>query len=143
MGILEQYQKQRKIDKENENNEFPKNSNLNEEQREEYEKLLSDMRNSEEDMENAFHKRMNDMKKMTEDQLTSNDVEVKVKVRRVYCPECGKELIADGPAMYNPFTMTKICKHTCSCGTCFNLEHAYPRLVFEDKEGNEHKAFGE
>ena len=46
------------------------------------------------------------------------------------------------PGMFNPFTFEKVCKHTCKkCGKNYNLEFAYPRLVFLDNNGEEIPAF--
>lgn len=71
------------------------------------------------------------------------DNDIKVKVIHAYCPNCGSELTADGPKMYNPFTMESIAKHDCKqCGKTYNLENAYPRIAIIDMNGMEVKAYG-
>lgn len=56
MGILDKYRAELSKDKENENNNFPEGSHLDETQRKEYEKRLSELRNDQNDIENAYHK---------------------------------------------------------------------------------------
>lgn len=65
-----------------------------------------------------------------------------ITVKRAYCEECGEELISAIPPMFNPYTLERICKHTCKkCGKEYNLEYAYPRLVIKDNNGNEIPAY--
>ena len=148
MGILDDYKAQLEKDRENEDTMFPEGSELNETQRTEYEKRLQELRNDPNDMENVYRRKKAEMKEMSEEQMTeqnlikSQDVE-KVIVKHAYCSECGEELISNAPPMFNPFTFERICKHTCSkCGAVFNLEHAYPRFVLLDNNGEEIPAFG-
>lgn len=147
MGILDQYKMQLAKDRENENNDFPEDSNLNESQRSEYEEKLKELRNSECDMEAIYRKAISEMKKMSEAQMEESSMirvedDIKVSVKHAYCEECGEELISNVPLMFNPYTLEKMCKHTCSkCGKTYNLEYAYPRLVFTDNKGNEIPAF--
>lgn len=147
MGILDEYRAELNKDKEYENNMFPEGSELNETQREEYEKCLNKLRSDPNDIENAYRKKMSEMKQMNESEMTVKnlikDQEVKkIIVKHAYCSECGEELISKTPPMFNPFTKESICKHTCSkCGTEFNLEHAYPRFALIDENNNEIIAF--
>ena len=148
MGILDEYKAQLANDREREDKLFPEDSQLNESQREEYEKRLQELRHSSDDMENVYRKKMLEMKQMTEtemgekDLIKEEDIE-KVIVKHAYCSESGEELISNAPPMFNPFTFERICKHTCSkCGAVFNLEHAYPRFVLLDNNGEEIPAFG-
>ena len=146
-SILEEYINQLNIDKENENNDFPQGSTLTDDDKEEYEKFLTELRDSNLKIEKEYEKKKKEMEKITEQKLISInriiDEEVSVNVRHAYCDDCGEELICDGPPMFNPYTMEKICKHVCKkCGKVFNLEYAYPRTIFVNKYGNEINAFG-
>jgi len=147
MGILDQYKVQLAEDRKKEDNLFPEDSQLNENQRSEYEKRLEELRNSSDDMENVYRKKMAEMKQMSENEMTEKelikeeDVE-KIIVKHAYCSECGEELISNAPPMFNPFTFERVCKHTCTkCGAIFNLEYAYPRLAFMNNKGEEIPAF--
>ena len=147
MGILDQYKKQLEIDKENENMNFPEGSQLKEEQREEYEKCLNELRNNKVDMENVYQQKKMEMIHFKEDEMIENnlikDEEVKkVIVKHAYCDQCGEELISNAPPMFNPFTFEKVCKHVCTkCGRIFDLEYAYPRLAFINEYNEEIPAF--
>lgn len=67
----------------------------------------------------------------------------KTIVKHAYCENCNAELISSAPPMFNPFTLEKICKHVCpKCGVEYNLEYAYPRLVFLNSENKEIEAYG-
>ena len=148
MGILDDYRAELSKDKENENNNFPEGSHLDETQRKEYEKRLSELRNNQNDIENAYRKKMLEMKQMSENDMSDKnlikDQEVKkIIVKHAYCSECGEELISKTPPMFNPFTLERICKHTCQkCGTVFNLQYSYPRFALIDENNNEIIAFG-
>lgn len=142
MGILDQYKAQLALDKENENNDFPEGSCLTEEQREEYENKLYELRNDSNDMEKTYQLKKNSMTKKTEAELTESglitEVEAdKITIKHAYCDECGEELISNAPPMFNPFTFEKVCKHECKCGKIFDLDYAYPRLVVYNKIGEE------
>lgn len=146
-SILEQYMNQLKIDRENENDEFPEDSMLSENEREEYKNLLKELRDKTSEVEEQYLEKKREMQTVTEKQMCDNgsitDEEVSVRVRHAYCDACGEELISNCPPMFNPYTMEKICKHTCSkCGKVFNLEYAYPRTVFINVDGKEINAFG-
>lgn len=147
MGILDQYKVQLAKDKENENNDFPEDSNLDESQRSEYEKRLNELRNDENYMENVHRRIMSEMKHMTEEQMEQSNMfkvesDIKLFVKHAYCEDCGEELISNTPPMFNPFTFEKFCKHTCSkCGKIYNFEYAYPRLVVTDNNGTEIPVF--
>lgn len=147
MGILDEYKAQLEKDKKNENVSFPEESQLKEEQKEEYVKILKELRNNSNDMENNYRKKMAEMKRMSENdmesnKLISNEIVEKVIVKHAYCEECGEELISNAPPMFNPFTFERVCKHTCTkCGKIYNLEFAYPRLAFFNNKGEELPAF--
>ena len=143
MGILDDYELEYEKDKKNENNDFPEGSELKEEQRKDYEDILNKLRNRQDDIRNAF----NSMKNMNEEEMTANELikeedVKKVVVKHAYCDECGEELISKTPPMFNPYTLEKICKHTCAkCGKTYNLEYAYPRLAFINENNEEIQAF--
>lgn len=147
MGILDDYKAQLAEDREKEDKIFPENSHLTESQREEYQKRLQELRNNANDMENVYRKKMAEMRQMTEHEMTDNDLIKeedieKIIVKHAYCSECGEELISNAPPMFNPFTLERVCKHTCTkCGAIFNLEYAYPRLAFINNKGEEIPAF--
>ena len=148
MGLLDQYKAELAKDREKEDTLFPEDSQLDESQRSEYEKRLNELRNDPNDMENVYQRKMAEMKKMSEEEMNDinliKDEEIdKVIVKHSYCSECGEELISNAPPLFNPFTFERICKHTCTkCGAVFNLEHAYPRVVFLNNKGEEIPAFG-
>ena len=79
--------------------------------------------------------------KISEESLISTDKlaveDATVKVKRAYCPHCGKEIVSKLPSMWNPYTGEKICRYDCECGFKANLEYTYPRLIILDKDGNE------
>lgn len=146
-SILDKYKEQVKIDKENENNDFPENSQLKENQRAEYEKVLNELRNNSISIENQYQKKMSEMKTMTEEQMQEANMfkdvdEIHFSVKQAYCEDCGEELISNAPPLFNPFTFEKVCKHTCTkCGKIYNFEYAYPRLVVTDNNGKELPVF--
>ena len=97
-----------------------------------------------EDKELLYKSKMIEMNEssMEEKGLIKNSDVNKIIIKHAYCEECGEELISDAPPMFNPFTFEKVCKHTCKkCGKVYNLEFAYPRLVFLDNNGEEIPAF--
>lgn len=168
MGILDQYKKALEEEKE-QNMDFPTDSNLTEKDKEAYEAALKKMRNadfSKEEVQEAINNSRKNMgalgeehnggsnentmrmqltkitdSEMFEKGLLTNESISDIKVIRAYCPKCGKELISKAPAMYNPFTMEKVCIHEC-CNTKFNLDKTYPHIAYYDSEGNEITAFG-
>ena len=147
MGILDEYRKQLEIDKQNENNDFPEGTHLKEEQREEYENVLKGLKNNEFDMEQAYQRKKSEMRQLKEEEMLENklitdeNVE-KIVIKHAFCEDCGEELISNAPPMFNPFTFEKVCKHTCTkCGKIYNLEFAYPRLAFYNKDNKEIIAF--
>ena len=55
-----------------------------------------------------------------------------------YCPSCGSEIVSQVPVIVNHALNERIGRYECpSCGEKLNLDHAYPRVVFFDKDGNE------
>lgn len=168
MGILDQYKKALEEEKE-QNMDFPTDSNLTEKDKEAYEAALKKMRNgnfSKEEVQEAINNSRKNMSalgeehksgsnenimrmeltkitdsEMLEKGLLTNESVSDIKVIRAYCPKCGKELVSKAPAMYNPFTMEKVCIHEC-CSTKFNLDKTYPHIAYYDSEGNEIHSFG-
>lgn len=147
MGILDEYKQQLEKDRQNEETVFPEGNEWSETERAEYVKRVNELRNDPNDMENAYRKKMSEMSHLTEEEMTTQNLIVeedvdKVIVKHAYCSECGEELISEAPPMFNPFTFERICRHTCKkCGKMFNLEFAYPRLAFINKDGVEIPAF--
>lgn len=156
MGILDNYMRQVEEDKNKENDDFDmtfldedtdnvgkKPSQYNQSEKEEFVKQLQKLRSDPNDIMNKFY---NEFEQINENTLQISDhisdVSVSVYVRRAYCHNCGKELISKAPVMFNPYTGEKIAKYECSCGAKYNLEYAYPRVIFKDDNGNEINAFG-
>lgn len=161
MGILDDYKKQFELDAETQNNNAPVDGiNMTENEYDEYQKRLNEMRNEikeadekynpstsesnnnvfSSDVMGQFNEKYN---KYTEAELKVTSEEVKPIIKRAFCPKCGKEIINTAPVMFNPFTMDKICKYDCECGWKANLDYAYPRVVFVDKYNynNEFEAY--
>lgn len=143
-SILERFKKQVEEDRLNENNELPEDTSLsNPIYKKEYEKKLEELRNSADDIENKYKQEMKRLVHLKENELSKDnkikEVEItKITVKHAYCTNCGAELTSAGPTMFNPFTMEKQNIHTCkNCDMKYNLEYAYPRFVFYDKNGNE------
>lgn len=120
---------------------------LSEDEQKAYAEELDKQRNSEYSMEAQYKKRMAAITKLTEDEMIEQghikpqDVS-SIKVLHAYCTECGEELVSDTPTCFNAYTMEKISIHNCKkCGKKYNLEYAYPRVVFLDEDGNEIIAF--
>ena len=166
MSILDQYKKA--IEEEVENMDFPTDSALTEKDKEAYEAALKKLRKAEYSTDEVNEAINNSKKNMAslgethsggsnenamkitmeritdEDLLKDNLLRVcsisDIKVIRAYCPKCGKELVSKAPAMYNPFTMTRVCLHEC-CDTKYNLDRTYPHIAFYDEDGNEIESF--
>lgn len=139
MGILDNYLAAASEDRENTLNE--ENLDLSEYEQD-VQTELEKLRNDPNDMMNQF---MQNYPQVSEQEMIEGklvkDSPVTPVVRRVYCPECGKELTSKNPLMLNPFTGQRIAKHECSCGYKANLEYAYPRIVFVDENNEEVMAF--
>lgn len=144
MSILDDYLKQKEID-DKKNDDFVNDTSMSEEEIKYYKKEIEDQRNSDLDIQKQYEKFHQTYVKKTETELKNenmlNDEDVKVVVRHVNCPQCGRELISKTPVIFNPFTMEKIAKHDCECGYKCNLEYAYPRVVFVNSENKEINAF--
>lgn len=78
---------------------------------------------------------------LTDAELNTERVDVKPVVIRAFCPHCGREIKNTVPVLYNPFSFAKVCIYDCECGLHTELDHAYPRVVFVDKENNEYDAW--
>lgn len=140
-SILDNYKKQLEEDKTNFNEE-----ELLDTVGSETVKAVQELKNDPNDMENIYKAFQKEFPKMAETEFdekgnTFTDRGATIYIKHVYCPNCGKELISKSPIMYNPFTLEKVAKHECSCGFKANLEHAYPRIMFIDQNGEEIKAF--
>jgi hypothetical protein len=166
MSILDQYKKA--IEEEEENMNFPTDSELTDKDKDAYETVLRKMRNgdysadevneaisnSRKNMANLGEKHSGgvneqaikvNMERITDDALLKDNLLKEgsisdIKVIRAYCPKCGKELVSKAPSMYNPFTMEKVCIHEC-CGTKYNLDRSYPHIAFYDEDENEINSF--
>lgn len=166
MGILDQYKKA--LAEEKENMDFPTDSELTEKDKEAYETALKKMRkgeystdevneainNSQKNMANLGGKHNGganekaikvNMERVTDETLLKENLlrEISIsdiKVIRAYCPKCGKELVSKAPAMYNPFTMERVCIHEC-CDTKYNLDRTYPHIAFYDEDGSEIESY--
>ena len=119
--------------------------NYSDQELEEYKKTVDSYKAESDAMQNQYNRFHEMYKKITEEELNEKECtkleNVNVCVKHVYCPVCGKELVSSVPVIFNPYTMEKIAKYDCSCGFKANLEYAYPRVVYTDKDGNEIKAF--
>lgn len=140
MNILEEYKKTLKNEVLDDN--FPEETSLNENDREKYKETLKKLREDPNDIKNVFE----NMIKLTEDELRDKDriteETVTPYVKHAYC-ECGEELIATAPPMFNPYTLQKICKHICKkCKKTYNLDYSYPRVIYKNNENKEINAFG-
>ena len=76
---------------------------------------VKELREDPNDMENQFKKFMIEYPRVTENELDSNnatviDNDVKIIVKRAYCPNCHREIISKVPLLFNPYTMEKIAK---------------------------------
>lgn len=144
MGILEEFLKHKQMT-EDMQNDFVNDTTMSVEEQEYLKKEIERQRNSDLDIERQYQKFHQIYVKKTENELQEanliEDVDVRVVVRRAKCPQCGKELVSTTPVIFNAFTQEKIAKHDCECGYKCNLEYAYPRVAFVDKENNEIKAF--
>lgn len=148
-NILEKFKKQLEIDKQNENYDLPSNTSLkySDKEMDEYKKTLDSLRKSDQEVLDNYNKFHEAFKPLTEKEMENDGLtkveEVTFKVKRAYCPNCGKEIVSKMPTMFNPYTLEKIARYDCSCGARFNLEYAYPRFVILDENGNEIKCFFE
>ncbi|MCD8206590.1 MAG: hypothetical protein LUD72_01490 [Bacteroidales bacterium] len=148
-NILDEYKRRLDADNENEDFDLPEDVAMSSDDMEAYREELKKQREKIREYDLSHQqRRANSMTQMTEKELIEMGklahVPIKdIRVAKVYCPDCGEELKADGPMMYNPYTGEKIAKHTCrGCGKVYNLEYAYPRLMFVDENGNEARAYG-
>lgn len=141
MGILDDYMKQVELDKANENDEIvpisddiiPSDVALNFD-KEEYIKELKRLRNDPNDISNKFK---NEYPSLSNDFLNEKGLikteSINAKIIHVYCPKCGKELIAKNKLYIMPYTGQHIAKHECECGFKANLEDSYPKIIFGDE----------
>lgn len=145
-SILDNYKKQLEEDKLNETNEIPDEFAVNGD-KEAVAAKVKELKEDPNDMENLYKQFEKEWPRITEKEFDENGnsvvSDVKICVKHIFCPKCGKELISRSPVMYNPFSLEKVAKHECECGFKANLEHAYPRLVFINNEGKEIKAFSD
>lgn len=144
-SILEEYMKQFEADKQNENHEVVSNNDdelvkqfVSDFSKDEYAKKLDELRNDPNDMANKFHREYPTIsdKQMDEQGLLSSE-KIDAYLIHAYCPKCGKELRCSHKLYCNPYTRQTIAKHECSCGFKANLQYAYPRLVYVDKDNKQ------
>lgn len=147
---MERYRQQLEEDKKNENYDLPEqdgvsdvNIQMTDEEMDEYKKTLDKLRNDENDMRVQYRKFHEMYKSVPESELKTEVINPIVAVRRAYCPECGKEIVSKHPIMFDGFTGQKIVRYDCECGAKFNLEYAYPRVMFLDENMNEMKVWTE
>lgn len=149
-SILDNYRKQVELDKMNENYDLPNISDdsveidlsvLPDTYADEYRKKLDELRNDENDMMNQYNRFHEVFTPLKEKELDENKktkvMDVDIKVKRAFCPNCGKEIISKVPSFYNPYTLEKISRYECECGAKFNMEYSYPRVMFLDKDTGE------
>ena len=153
VNILSRYAKQKNEDdlRAATDNSFPTETMLTEEEqkqhREEYNKKLNELRSDPTDIERRHRQLVQNV--VSEQELQSKDciivdTDIRPVVVHARCPECGVELVADKPKMFNPFTGESLAIHKCSrCGKEYNLEHAYPRVTYVNSRGEEITAFSE
>ena len=144
-SILDEYLKQVELDKQNENYDIVSNDNdefmkqfASGFSKNEYEKKLDELRNDPNDIVNKFHREYPTIldKQMDEQGLLSTE-KIDACLIHAYCPKCGKELRCSHKLYRNPYTKQTIAKHECSCGFKANLQYAYPRLVYIDKDNKQ------
>lgn len=128
-NILEMYMRQVSID---ENNGMNETSGIDHETA----KAVNEMRSSELDMANVY--RMS-YPNVDMGAFKSEISPIKVGVKRIYCPKCGKEVITTFPERKDPITGDIIQRFECDCGYKCNLDGKYPRLVYLDGDNNELK----
>ena len=151
VGILQRFQQQKAEDDRRaaNNTDYPVDSMLTEEEklanREQYQQELNRLRNDPNDIENRRRQLIKNV--VTEESLHEQDCleidnDVRIVVLHARCPNCGAELTTDKPKMFNPYTGESLALHKCSqCGKEYNLEYAYPRVVFVDSQNHIIKAF--
>lgn len=147
--ILKEYKKMRELDKLSEDTELPTDmvkllpKDEQEQYKQEFKERLTELRNDPNDLENAYNLYHASHKTFTDADLKTECEDVQIKVKRAYCPYCGKEIVNTLPVMINPYTLERMSKYDCPCGAKLNLEYSYPRTVFFDKDGNEIKVFND
>lgn len=116
--------------------------NVSDSEKEQLIKEIKRIREDPNDMVNRFH---NEYKSISENDLDirglTSEINVTVKIKRAFCPNCGKELISKSNSINNPYNGERIAKHECECGYKANLEYAYPRIMFIDENGLEINGF--
>lgn len=145
MSILDEYMRQVELDKANENDDlahFDNDEMLSDEMSDfdhnEYVKELKRLRNNPNDIVVNFRKEYPPLSNecLKEKNLIKTE-EITAQVIHVYCPVCGKELIAKNKLYISPYTGEHIAKHECECGFKANLEDSYPKIVFNDNKNYE------
>lgn len=144
-SILDEYLKQVELDKQNENYDIVSTDNdefmkqfASGFSKNEYEKKLDKLRNDPNDIVNKFHREYPSISdnEMTEKGLLVTE-QISAYMVHAYCPKCGKELTCKHKLYQNPYTKQTIAKHECSCGFKANFQHAYPRLIYTNKNNHE------
>ena len=99
-------------------------------------KAVNELRSSELDMVNVYRNAYPNADMTT---FKTEISPLKVGVKRIYCPKCGKEVITTFPERKNPVTGEIIQRFECECGYKCNLDGKYPKLVYLDEDNNEIK----
>lgn len=143
MGVLDEYRKQLEEDKKLEEAEPKDGADKTEYQKMVDKRVEEIKKNDPNDPDNFMKKYFEQYPDTKEADIPTTDDDLKVIVKRAYCPECGKEIVSKAPLMINPYTGQRLAKYECSCGWKANLEHAYPNVRYVDKDGKEVKCFAE
>ena len=147
-SILDEYKKQSELDKQKTEIEAPEGVNYTPEQFKRYQEEVKKLREDPNDIENVYRKFHETHRPLSEEELdgagfTKIEEIKQIVVKRAYCPNCKREITSKVPMMFNPYTLEKIAKYNCECGSNFNMEHSYPRIMYIDNEGKEINVFND
>lgn len=131
-SILDMYMRQVNIDESTDN----PNATIGEKIDDEIAAAMREMRSSELDMVNSYRNNYPNADMTT---FKSEISPIKVGIKRIYCPKCGKEVVTTAPERKNPVTGEVIQRFDCECGYKCNLDSKYPKLVYLDEDNNEIK----
>jgi RNase P subunit RPR2 len=128
--ILDMYMRQVHLDNDTDNT----NVSINEKIDGDIAAAMREMRSSELDMANSYRKNYPNADFST---IKSEIQPITVCVKRIYCPNCGKEIVTTAPERKNPVSGEVIQRFDCKCGYKCNLDSKYPKLVYIDENNNE------
>lgn len=156
-NILEEFQKQVLIDKEEENYNIELEHSMTEEEYKAYTKEVDRLREEmAKEQTSQFQSKIqnksypnslvgqnqhqDEFQNLTHDDLKNEKVDIgltNIYVEHAYCPHCNQEIKATKPKAYNPFNFEGFCPYECpSCGNKYHIDDRYPRLVLEDSQDN-------